>query len=85
MSAQCIVVLVSVQILLYELPCLAFHMSLLVNIINQGPRRNFEIGGGGTICDSILGGAQDTFSYQVFIILKILGGGTCPHLLHDPC
>ena len=47
MSAQCIVVLVSVQILLYELPCLAFHMSLLVNIINQGPRRNFEIGGGG--------------------------------------
>ena len=45
MSARCIVVLVTVQILLYELPCLAFHMSLLVIIIYQGPRRNFEIGG----------------------------------------
>ena len=30
----------------------------------QGPRSNFEIGGGGgTISDSILGGAQVTFSY----------------------
>ena len=28
----------------------------------QGPRSNFEIGGG-TISDSILEGAQDTFSY----------------------
>ena len=38
MSARCIVVLVTVQILLYELPCLAFHMSLLVIIINGGAR-----------------------------------------------
>ena len=33
-------------------------------LLTQGPRSNFEIGGGGgTISDSILGGAQDTFSY----------------------
>ena len=56
MSAR-IVVLVTVQILLYELPCLAFHMSLLVIIINQGPRRNFEIGGvGSPLVTQYLGG-----------------------------
>ena len=37
----------------------------------QGPRNNFEIGGGG-------GKAQDTFSYQLFIILKILEGHVLP-------
>ena len=44
----------------------------------QGPRSNFKIkrgGGGGGISDSILEGAQDTFSYKLFKILKILGGG----------
>ena len=35
-------------------------------------------GGGGTVSDSILGGgAQDPISYELLIILKILGG-TCP-------
>ena len=28
-------------------------------------------------------GAQDTFSYQIFIILKILGGGTLMRETHD--
>ena len=34
-------------------------------LLTQGPRSKFEIGGGGTISDSLLGGegAQDTFSY----------------------
>ena len=46
---------------------------------SQGPRSNFAIGrGGGTISDSILGGAQNTFSYQFFIIFKILGGTSPP-------
>ena len=65
MSAQCIVVLVTVQILLYELPCLAFHMSLLVIIINQGPQRNFEIGGAPLVTQYWWGGGgpQDTFSH----------------------
>ena len=36
--------------------------------MKQGPRSNFEIGvggggGWGTVRDSIIGGAQDTFSY----------------------
>ena len=44
---------------------------------------NFWIGGGGgwggTVSDSILvGGGQDTFSYQLFIILNILGGHVPP-------
>ena len=41
----------------FNSPCPRLH--------TQGPRSNFEIGGGGTISDSILGGggAQDTFSY----------------------
>ena len=45
----------------------------------QGPRSIFEIGG--ALSNSILGGggAHDTFSYSLFIILKIFGGvGACP-------
>ena len=48
---------------------------------SQGPRSNFEIGGGGggswrgapLVTQHWGGGAQDTFSYQLFIISKILG------------
>ena len=50
---------------------------MVTMLLNQGPRSNFEIGGD-TSSDSILGGAQDIFSYiELFIILKILGC-TCP-------
>ena len=35
-------------------------------------------GGGVTVNDLIEGGAQDTFSYELFIILKILGGHMPP-------
>ena len=54
----------------------------------QGPRSTFEIGGGrgvggggrgvgvgAPLVTQYWGGAQDTFSYKLFIILKILGGG----------
>ena len=42
---------------------------------DQGTRSNFEIGGGGhyIVTQYGGGGGQNTFSYQFFIILKILG------------
>ena len=47
--------------------CCSTAQWLYMCSMGQGPRSNFEIGGGGeggTISDSILGGgAQNTFSY----------------------
>ena len=46
----------------------------------QGPRSNFEIGVGHRLWLNT-GGAQDTFSYELFIILKILEARAHP----PPC
>ena len=44
----------------------------------RGPQSNFEIGGGGTVSDLILGGGGTGHLFLLFIILKILGGwGVC--------
>ena len=65
----------------------------ILNLLDQGPRRNFEIwgegwwvgveGGGVTVSDSILGGGHNTLFLTNSIILKILWG-TCPRP-RPPC
>ena len=52
-----------------------------LHYIYKDCRATLRLGGGGHISDSILG-AQDTYSYKLFKILKILGGGG-EHIL--PC
>ena len=44
---------------------LVLVLVLILILILQGLRSNFEMGGGGggTVKDSIFGGAQDAFSY----------------------
>ena len=61
--------------------CYAKSMLTVIKYLCQGPRSNFEIGGGGgTISDLIFGGGTKHFFLLILYNFKHIGGGggTCP-------